>query len=290
MFGYVTPDKPYMLMKDYALYRSVYCGICKNLQKNYGLLPRFTTNYDSVFLSLLLHNYLNIDYNIKRQTCLLHPFIKRNTALPNEVDAKVVTLNILLSYHKLTDDIVDGEGAKKRFIRFLTVKQAYKKAQKLMPNADIIIKEEYDRLRLYEKNKESSIDKVSDCFANMMQRLCKELLAEKSSPPMERLFYNTGKWIYITDAIDDLKKDKKSGNYNPLITAYGDFEDLKKYKQTLKEKLSFTLNCIYNVIEEDLNSLYFHFNTDILRNILLMGLKSRTNLLLENDSCTKIRI
>jgi hypothetical protein len=290
MFGYVIPDKPYMLMKDYALYKSVYCGICKNLQKNFGLMPRLTTNYDSVFLSLFLHNYLNIDYNIERQNCVLHPFKKRNIALPCELDGKIVTLNVLLSYHKLTDDIIDGEGIKKRFLRFMMLRRAYAKAKKLMPAADEIIRSEYERLRLYEKNGEKSMDKAADCFALMTQKLCRELLGENSREEIERLFYNVGKWIYLIDALDDLEKDRKSGCYNPIIAACGNFEDLKKYKESIKESLSFTFNCIYNVIERDLNSLYFYFNTDILRNILPGGLKSREKLLMENCKCTKIRI
>lgn len=290
MFGYVTPDKPYLLVKDYALYKCVYCGICKSLHKNFGLLPRFATNYDSVFLSLLLHNYLDEDYTIKRQNCVLHPLRKRNVALPNDLESKIVTVNILLAYHKLTDDIIDGEGAKKRLIRFITVKRAYKKAKRIMPEADAVIISEYARLRDYEKKGEKSIDRVSDCFATMMEKLCRVILKEKNCTQMERLFYNVGKWIYIIDAVDDLQDDKKSGAYNPLIAAYGDFEDIKKFKEDIKESLSFILNCIYNDIEEDINAVNFNFNTDILRNILTRGLKSRTNLLMENDKCTKIRI
>ena len=290
MFGYVTPDKPYMLMKDYALYRCVYCGICKSLQENYGTMPRFTTSYDSVFLSLLLHNYLNIDYTIKKQNCILHPLKKRNVVLNDEISKQVVTVNILLAFHKFTDDIIDGEGFKKRFLRFLIVKKAYKKAKKIMPEIDSIIKEEYSRLRAFEKAGEKSIDKVSDCFAKMMERICKGMLKDKSTQELERIFYNIGKWIYLIDAVDDLEKDKKSGCYNPLIAAYGSFEEVNVFKEKIKGNLSFTFNCIYNVIEQDLNATYFYFNTDVIRNIMISGLKSRTNMLLENNSCTKIRI
>lgn len=290
MFGYVTPDKPYMYVKDFALYRCVYCGICKSLQKNFGTIPRLTTNYDSVFLSLLLHNYLNIDYTIKKQNCILHPLKKRNTALNDSLTKQIVTLNILFAYHKFTDDIIDGEGFFKRLIRFFVLKRAYKKAKKIMPKADKIIIEEYERLRQYEKQGEKSIDKVADCFAVMMEKLCKEILKEKSSLPMEKIFYNVGKWIYLIDAVDDLEKDKQNGCYNPIIAEYGSFDNLKEYKEKTKKDLQFTFNCIYNVIEQELNKIYFNFNTDVLRNILLRGLKSRTNMLMESCKCSKIRI
>lgn len=207
MFGYVTPDKPYLYIKDFTLYKSVYCGICKSL-KQYGTLPRVTTNYDSVFLSVVLHNYLNIDYNIKRQNCILHPLKKRNIAQPDELSKRIVSISVMLVYHKFTDDIIDGEGLFKRILRFITVKRAYKKAKKLLPEADTVITEEYNRLRAFEKENCGSIDRVSDCFAMMMQRLC-PLLLNESDAEMERLFYSIGKWVYLIDAIDDLEKDKK---------------------------------------------------------------------------------
>jgi hypothetical protein len=34
---------------------------------------------------------------------------------------------------------------------------------------------------------------------------------------LEQLLYHLGRWIYLVDAADDLKKDVKSGSYNPLL-------------------------------------------------------------------------
>ena len=36
MFGYVTIDKPNILIKDYQTYRSYYCGLCKSIGKRTG--------------------------------------------------------------------------------------------------------------------------------------------------------------------------------------------------------------------------------------------------------------
>lgn len=291
MFGYVTPDKPYLLIKDYALYRSVYCGLCKSTKTAYGNIPRLTTNYDSVFLSILLHNYLNVDYKLERKRCILHPLKKRHMADNDDITKKVVTLSILLTYHKFTDDIIDGGGAVKRAARSVIVKRAYKKAKALMPEADRIISDKYGKLRQLEKAKERSIDRVSDCFASMMEELCKSMLLEKSDEHMERLFYNVGKWIYLIDALDDLEKDKKTGNYNPLIAAYGEFDSVEKFKADIKDRAMFTFNCIFNALKKSLESLTFNFNTDILKNIMLRGITTRTNMILEsNCKCKKIRI
>ncbi len=37
---------------------------------------------------------------------------------------------------------------------------------------------------------------------------------------MRELFYHLGRWIYLVDAADDLKKDFASGCYNPLRCRY----------------------------------------------------------------------
>ncbi len=34
---------------------------------------------------------------------------------------------------------------------------------------------------------------------------------------LRQLLYHLGRWVYLVDAADDLKKDVKSGSYNPLV-------------------------------------------------------------------------
>lgn len=38
---------------------------------------------------------------------------------------------------------------------------------------------------------------------------------------MEQILYHLGRWIYLIDGADDLKKDAESGNYNPVALRYG---------------------------------------------------------------------
>ena len=35
------------------------------------------------------------------------------------------------------------------------------------------------------------------------------------------MLYHLGRWIYLVDALDDLKEDSRSGSYNPLLQRYG---------------------------------------------------------------------
>ena len=38
---------------------------------------------------------------------------------------------------------------------------------------------------------------------------------------LEQILYHLGRWVYLIDAADDLKKDAESGNYNPVALRYG---------------------------------------------------------------------
>ena len=53
MFGYIRAAKPEMRIKEFELYKAVYCSLCKELGKSYGFLARLTLSYDFTFLALL---------------------------------------------------------------------------------------------------------------------------------------------------------------------------------------------------------------------------------------------
>ena len=289
MFGYVLPDTNYLYVKDLTLYRSVYCGICKSAKELFGNLPRLATNYDSVFLSVLVHNLADADYTVKRQNCILHPFRKRPIALPDELSRKIAALNVLLLYHKLTDDVTDGGGLKYRLARS-AFSRAYRKAKRLHPDFDAIITEQYARLRELEKEGCGSLDRVTDCFALMMQKLC-ACLTGSDDPELLRLCYNSGRWIYLIDALDDLEKDFKSGNYNAYIAAFGGFTTRGEFVEANREELEFSLLATSGAISESAGKLDYRFNADLIRNITDRGLASRTKFLMENGcKCKKIRI
>jgi len=52
LFGYVLPCKPELKVREWTRYRAYYCGLCKELGREYGLFSRFLLNYDLVLLAL----------------------------------------------------------------------------------------------------------------------------------------------------------------------------------------------------------------------------------------------
>ena len=286
MFGYVVPDKPNLYIKDFILYRAVYCSICKSIKKTCGERARLATNYDSVFLSVLLHNYLDMDFTVTKQSCILHPIRKTPMAKPDSINKDVAAMSVLLMYHKLADDILDGGGLKKRLVKPV-FKRGYKKAKKAHPEFNEVIVKQYAALRELEKQNCDSIDKAADAFATMLCKLNSLILKDKDSESMQRLSYNVGRWIYLADALDDLEKDFKKKNYNPFIASFKDYENLEQFLAAHKEEIAFCLLSSANAIIAGLDSITFNFNTDLLSNITKKGIINRTNILLSNKKTQK---
>ncbi len=272
MFGYVTPDKPYLYLKDDTLYNSLYCGLCKSIGKGCGQFCRFALNYDLTFASALMHNILGEDVKIERKHCIAHWFKKRPIQKPDEISLKLGALNVILAYYKLLDDKIDEK--KGNFKSFL-FKKGYKKAKKQYPNFDKTVKEGCQNLYKLEKENSNSIDFVSDCFAEMLKNVSIQILENKSTESTQNLFYGLGKWIYLIDALDDYDKDSKSGNFNVFRNAYGS----KNYESLIKDhanEIGFVFQTVFMLINENYPNIKTEFNTDLVKNVLFRGIPKKT--------------
>ena len=54
MFGYIAANKPELKIKEYNVYRSYYCGLCKALGKKGRQCARLSLSYDMAFVYLFL--------------------------------------------------------------------------------------------------------------------------------------------------------------------------------------------------------------------------------------------
>lgn len=290
MFGYVIPDKPNMFIKDYFAFRAFYCGLCKAIGKRYGCLMRFTTNYDSTILNILVHNLLNKPVEYKKQRCILHPFRKREMVVIDEISLSVADINVLLTYHKLRDNILDNDGKLKNKTAKIFVNKHYKKAKKRHFEADKIIAEEYAKLNELERNNCKNIDEISDCFAKLLERLG-VYLTNKSSFESNAVFYCIGKWVYLIDALDDTDDDFKKGRYNPWIASLGNFTDSKTFIENNKEFVNILLKNTIEILKENYDKLPMPIEEGVLTNTFYYGLEMQTNKVIRRDKkCQKTRL
>ena len=66
-----------------------------------------------------------------------------------------------------------------------------------------------------------SMDRAADTFAVLLRGAAQAVDEPVRRRVLEQIFYHLGRWVYLVDAADDLKKDAASGNYNPVALRYG---------------------------------------------------------------------
>lgn len=54
MFGYITVNQPELRIREYDMYHSYYCGLCRVLKERYGRVGQITLSYDMTFVLMLL--------------------------------------------------------------------------------------------------------------------------------------------------------------------------------------------------------------------------------------------
>lgn len=282
MFGYVTPLKAELKVKDFTRFRSYYCGLCLHLKSGAGNIPRMVLNYDMTFLAVLLDSLSTKEPDFELKRCIVHPKDKKPVVMNNDALQYSAAMNLSLYYHKIKDDIEDDNDIKSKVLEKVLYPYQ-KKINKSIDDINNIIKSNLKDLRDFENNKNFySIDEIchpfSDIVGNILKSYPKELVddGDELRSNLYSLGYTLGKWIYLIDAFDDLKKDMKDNKFNPINYLFN--SENKSYDELvplIKDRLEFTiLNCSYNC-KETLEKLPLKRNEDILKNVLELGMMDK---------------
>lgn len=221
MFGYVLPSERRLNEEERARFRAAYCGLCRTLGKRYGFAARFVLNYDFTLLAILLSEGEAVPCATHR--CAVHPC--RGCPAQEQTDAleAAADRSIILAWWQLRDHIADSgawKGLKYRAAS-LPLRRAYRSAAGRLPRFDAAVREHLASLAVLEEARCASIDAAAEPFAALMAEAAADIPDERRRRVLEQLLYQLGRWIYLIDAADDLKKDAESGNYNPLRYRYG---------------------------------------------------------------------
>lgn len=264
MFGYVVMNKPEIRFKDFDLYRSFYCGLCRELREKYGISGQITLTYDMTFVVVLLSALYEPPTQKGTTRCVIHPVckqpVRKNAATEYGAD-----MNVLLTYYKCMDDWED----EKKFAALGYGKILQRKNNQLSyryPEKAEKIRKLLEELSQMEKAGETDIDKMSGCFGRIME----EIFAWKTDvweDSLRRMGFYLGKFIYILDAYDDVEKDVKNGNYNPFAEKY----IMKGFDEQVRQLLIMMMAQTCREFEK----LPIIKYTDILRNILYSGVWCR---------------
>lgn len=264
MFGYVTVNKPEIKFKDFDMYRSFYCGLCRELKERYGLSGQITLTYDMTFVILLLSGLYEPPTKKGSTRCIVHP-VRRQPVRKNAITEYAADMNIFLTYYKCKDDWND-ERSIPGFAFGKLLEGKVKKSEKIWSKKVQTIVSCLDELSALEKENATDIDRVSGCFGRIMA----EIFAYREDvwePALRRMGFYFGKFIYLLDAYDDVEEDVKKGNYNPFSKDY----IIKGFDDRVKNMLMMMMAETCREFEK----LPIIKYTDILRNILYSGVWCR---------------
>ena len=239
MYGYIRPDKGELRVREYELFRAVYCGLCETLRQRYGFLSRFAVNYDMTFLAMVL---LSSDARTQMRRCPVHPLRKRPCVQDSEALEAAADYSVILAWWNLRDNVRDEKAIKALTAETgaAAMKKAYEKASAARPAFDANTKQCLKELDTLEKEQCPSLDRAADCFARILAFAAEEFEEGEQRRIRHELFYHIGRCVYLLDAVDDLEDDIKEDHYNPLRSRLEYPEE--KLSEEEREQLRSTLN------------------------------------------------
>lgn len=278
MFGYVRAYKPEMKFKDYDLYKGVYCSLCKEIGRHYGIIARLTLSYDFTFFAMMRMAVRNECVSFCESHCSFNPAKKcLDCGRDNKDIAYTADVSMLMLYYKLKDNIDDSSFFKKFLCRLAMpyARHIYKKASAFLPEESQFMEKQMNKQTELE-GKNAGVDEAAEPSAKMLSELLASRLECDNINQLKRFGYFIGRWVYLTDAADDCEKDIKSGNFNPVKSRFND-ENFEEYcRQLLNHTMGEAVNA-YNLLK------IYRFD-DIISNIVYDGTYAVMNRVLKKEA------
>lgn len=268
MFGYVTPCKPELRIREWESYRATYCGLCGQLGREYGFVSRMFLNYDLVLVALMADSLAGEMGSVCRCRCIASP-VRRHCILQTTGGLRLAAAAmVLLCWYKLEDDRADERGPRALAaggLRLL-LRGAWRKAAAAYPDLDA----ELAAQTRAQQELEAARAKSPDQAAEPTGRMCAAILGRcapspADRPALERLGLFLGKILYWLDAAEDLEADRQRGRYNVFLLQGMSREQAIARAQELCRMAAGEIALCYNLLP------WQHSKT-ILDNIIFLGL------------------
>lgn len=282
LFGYVKPFAPDLYVREFELYKAIYCGICREMRRRTGLLSSATLSYDMVFLAIARMAATDEKLKTARGRCTVNPFRRRNMILNSPSIEYSARASALLCYHKLRDDLADERGAKKLAAAIVLpfARRAAKKAD--LEELENDISACLERLSEIEANRVASVDEPADAFGELLGTVFAFGLPEDSGEILYDVGFHLGRFIYAADAAEDWGDDIAMGKYNPFALLYGEDFENEAYRREIHGVLTYSASLAAEALDRlDLSGKDAARN--ILMNTLCSGLSMRIGFLIGED-------
>ncbi len=264
MFGYIIINKAEMKFKEFDVYHSFYCGICRDLKRKYGACGQLSLSYDMTFLAILLTGLYDPETRTGSCKCAVHPFENHPTR-NNEFTEYAADMNVIFAHYKCQDDWKD----EKKFWKLLYGRMLEGRTGKLnnvyrdkIRKINLLMQEFSDA----EKSQDADIDTLAGLFGRVMAEIV-AVREDEWAENLRCLGFFLGKFIYICDAYEDIEDDIRKGTPNPLKHRYENPGFEEESKTILMMMMS---ECC-----KEFEKLPILENVEILRNILYSGVWCR---------------
>lgn len=258
MFGYVRICEDELLVRNWKKYKHAYCALCRQIGC-YSQAARMMLSYDMVFCVLLAEAQIpDEDRHCKRKW-----FRHCKKQCGDKKLQYMAAVSIILQYHKLHDDVIDGKKSRKAFMG--AIERGYIKAKEDFPEIEEKVASAMARLLELEQAQCKDWETLEGCFPNILYDV---FLASPEKDDFAeirgRLSRHVAAWVYWFDMLQDLEDDRKEGNYNTILlhedeaAAISHIHDMLLEHIAKAEELCDLLPCTDDVM--------------IIRNIVTLGL------------------
>ena len=265
MFGYIRPNRDELKVRQLRDYEQMYCGLCRALGRRHGFVARLFLTYDFTFLAMLLDHG---DHQAAAGRCPARLWCGKKTCLCSAGVDAAADAGTILAYWKLRDSVEDSGFWRGLFPRVLSLllRPAYRRAAALRPAFDGTVRQCLEELHQLEAAGTPSLDRTADTFSRILAAAAPPSGDAGRDRAMEQLLYHVGRWIYLTDAWDDLQEDRRTGAYNPIAARF------PEGAEAAREPLRVTLRHSRNLACSACALLELGSWRDTVENILYLGL------------------
>jgi len=264
MLGVMTVRQSELRFREFDRYRGVYCGLCRAIGKRGGAAGRLALSFEMTFMAMLLTSLYEPETAAEMRRCALHP-VKKRLMLSNDAIDYCADMSALTTYYDLQDGWED-EKKVGHLAASALLRRAAQRAGARWPRQRDAVVSYVERLHEVERHGEENLDAAANLTGAMLAELY-VIKEDVYSRDLRELGFSIGKFIYLCDCYEDVERDAKKHNYNPLIARSADPEFAVKSEQMLSAIMAQAALAFERLpLIED---------AEIMRNILYSGIWMR---------------
>ncbi len=234
-------------------------------------------------MAILFDAFSNERPKFGKSRCPLPPFQKKDVVLRSHAIEFGVEISRLGTRLKMEDSERDSRTIKRFFI-FLIAPLFRRVDNSLLK----IIKPKIDKMIFLEITQSPDPNEIASVFGEALSSM---MIWAKAPNETTLLLYLIGRWVYLIDALDDMKEDAEKASYNPYVLKYenhfsqGDPSELINF---VKKKEEPSMRFLLQRMQEEFFKLKGKMvrNSTLIENVISYGIPKITSIVLSNE-CKK---